>query len=1004
MRSHPIALVLAILACSLPLGAADVRFNRDIRPIFSDNCFACHGPDRNARQADLRLDRREVALARGAISPGDTVTSKLVERIRNENDVLRMPPVYSGKTLTEEQKDLLVKWIEQGAEYEPHWAYIPPIRPEAPDGPAGIDFLVEKLLSERGLEPAAETDRRTLARRLSFDLAGLPPTPESVEVFEGDGRPDALERAVDQFLASDHFGERMAVHWLDLVRYADTVGFHGDVAVNVYPYRDYVIRSFNENKPFDEFTREQLGGDLIEGASLEQKVASAYNRLGRMTNEGGSQAKEYLAKYASDRARTASTVWLASTMGCAECHDHKFDPFLASDFYSLQAFFADIEEEGVFAGYGDWGSKMLVPSREARDEIARIDARIARLTEQGTDQFPPTSENLAVFAKELRGALGKWRVLAPNAVRNDCADPDIVDCDKFEIVSEKDGSVSPRFGQESRPGKLAQVVEGDLGSARVTSMLIEMLLSEDCEDYFLGEIEVRWLRPGQPSRRVSIDTVIPDWNDPSGQLQGLIDGNHHTGWTGNPNEEGVRRAVVVFEQAIDAIEGDKLQVTTVYDQIFGLHGISYRQRLSITGEDSFEFPLDGPAAKLLWTDNWNRDQRAVMERLFVRRTGGNPHWPEIRDLQRDKKRVLDHADETLIAKSVEPRTIRVLPRGNWMDDSGEIVEPRAPSFLEQIPRGGGRLDRLDLANWIVDKNNPLTARVFVNRLWKLFFGEGISKVLDDLGSQGEPPVNPDLLDWLAVEFMESGWDVKHIVRTMLLTETYRRSSDPSPELRAADPDNRLHGRQTAARLDAEFIRDNALAVSGLLNPKVGGPSSKPYQPAGHYKELNFPKREYRPDVDADQYRRGLYTHWQRTYLHPSMKAFDAPSREECAANRPQSNTPLQSLVLLNDPSFVEAAKALAVRILESDAATDLERIDLAFRRAFSRRATERERDVLLAFLGGQEVHYGENRSEASKLLSTGLSPVPSEIDTAELAAWTSVSRALLNKHEFVMKY
>lgn len=1005
MRSCPIVLALTLLACSLSLSADEIRFNRDIRPIFSDNCFACHGPDRNARQASLRLDRREVAIARGAISPGDTAASKLVERIRNENEILRMPPVYSGKSLTEAQQDLLVRWVAQGAEYEPHWAYIPPVRPEGADGPAAIDYLIEKRLSEQGLEPVGEADRPTLARRLSFDLTGLPPTPDVVEAFSRDDRPDAIERLVDHLLFSDHYGERMAVHWLDLVRYADTVGFHGDVAVNVYPYRDYVIRSFNENKPFDKFTREQLGGDLIEGATLEQKVASGYNRLGRMTNEGGSQAKEYLAKYAADRARTASTVWLASTMGCAECHDHKFDPFLASDFYSMQAFFADIEEEGVFAGYGDWGSKMLVPSEQARDEIAEIEDRIADLAQKGKGALPPTSEHLASFAAQLKESIEQWQVLVPATVRNDCSNPDIIDCDKYEIVSEDGGSVVPRFGKEAKPLTVAQVVEGDLESGRVTAMLIEMLLQEDCEDFFLGEIEVRWLRPGQPARRVSIDSVIPDWDDASGKLQGLVDGNHHTGWTGNPNEEGVRRAVFVFEQAIDAKEGDKLQVTTVYDQIFGLHGISFRQRLSLTDEERFEFPLDGPAAKLISADEWNEDERAVIERLFLRRTGTNPHWMDISDLERERKRVLDHADETLIAKSIEPRTIRVLPRGNWMDDSGELVEPRAPSFLDQIPASDGqRLDRLDLADWIVNRNNPLTARVFVNRLWKLFFGHGISKILDDLGSQGEPPVNQELLDWLAVEFMESGWDVKHIVRTMLVTRTYRRSSEPSPELRAADPDNRLHGRQTAERLDAEFVRDNALAVSGLLNGKVGGPSSKPYQPAGHYKELNFPKREYRPDTDDNQYRRGLYTHWQRTFLHPSMKAFDAPSREECAADRPKSNTPLQSLVLLNDPTYVEAAKALAVRILGSDASDDAGRIDFAYQRAFSRQATEREHDVLSTFLENQRAHYDALPNEAGALLGTGLYAVPSAMDDVEVAAWTAVSRALLNKHEFVMKY
>ncbi len=1003
-RHWPSAVVSAVALAAVPLLGEDIRFNRDIRPIFSDNCFACHGPDGNARQADLRLDRREVALAREAIVPGDPAASKLVAKIRHENELLRMPPAYSGKSLTARQKALLVAWIEQGAEYERHWAYIPPERPDAPQGSAAIDHFVAKRLEAVGLEPAGQADARTLARRASFDLTGLPPAPEQVEALESDSRPDAFERFVDQLLDSDHYGERMAVHWLDLVRYADTVGFHGDVAVNVYPYRDYVIRAFNENKPFDEFTREQLGGDLMPDPSLGQRVASAYNRLGRMTNEGGSQAKEYLAKYSADRARTVSTVWLASTMGCAECHDHKFDPFLAKDFYAMQAFFADIEEEGVFAGYGDWGEKLLVPSARARERIADIDARIAALRDQGTDRLPATDENLEAFAEDLRESLARWQLLEPSEVRNDCSDPDIWDCEKFSIEADDDGFAGPRFGEDGKPSKLAQIVETDLGSERVKSLLVEVAASEDCDDFFLGEIEVRWLRPGEPPLRVAIESMVPDWDDGSAALQSLEDTNHHTGWTGDPSQQGVRRAVFVFEQALEPSEGDKLQVTSYYDQIFSLHGISYRQRLWVTGADAFDLPVEDSEAALLRAASWEGDDRGVIERLFARRTAGNPHWQSIRDLEREKKRILDHADETLVTKAIEPRTIRVLPRGNWMDDSGEIVEPQAPSFLRQIEDDGDRLNRLDLANWLVDRGNPLTARVFVNRLWRLFFGSGISKVLDDLGSQGEPPTNPELLDWLAVEFMESGWDVKHIVRTMLLSETYRRSSDPAPELRAADPGNRLHGYQAAKRLDAEFIRDNALAVSGLLNDRVGGRSGKPYQPAGYYKELNFPKRVYRADADGNQYRRGLYTHWQRTYLHPAMRAFDAPSREECAADRAQSNTPLQSLVLLNDPSYVEAAKALAVRILGADAADDSERMDFAYRLAFSRAASRDERAVLLALLERQRARYRASADEARELLAVGMRPVPTSFGQAEVAAWTSVSRALMNKHEFVMKY
>ena len=1006
MTSCPRLLISAsaILIGGASLQAAAVRFNRDIRPIFSDTCFACHGPDRNARQANLRLDQREEAVARGVIVPGDPAASLLVQRIGHENAALRMPPSYSDKSLTEEQRTLLARWIEQGAEYESHWAYLPPQRPEAPAGSAAIDFLGDRLLRSKGLEPGAGADRRTLARRASFDLTGLPPEPDLVAEFIGDQRPDAYARFVDRLLASRHYGERMAVHWLDLVRYADTVGFHGDVAVSVYPYRDYVIRAFNENKPFDEFTREQLGGDLMPAATLEQRVASTYNRLGRMTNEGGSQAKEYLAKYSADRARTVSTVWMASTMGCAECHDHKFDPFSAKDFYAMQAFFADIEEEGVFSGYGDWGAKLLVPDSASRHELAEIDARIEYLRAQGNDRLPPEPQTLREYAAELRGNLAEWQALEPASVASDCSHPDIQGCEKFEIVAEDGGFVRTRFRNDSRPGSVAQVLEADLEDGKIAALLIEFFPTQACDDFFLGEIEVRWHRPGREPRRTAIEAFIPDSDDESARLQRLIDGNHHTGWTGSPNDEGTRRGILKLAEPIEARAGDKLVVATVHDQIFGLHGLAYRMRFRVTGAAAPEFPVDGRTAELLEAESWDEAQRARAERLFRKRTGANRHWREIRGLEWRRKTLLDHADETLVTKSVEPRAIRVLPRGNWMDDSGEIVEPQAPHFLAQIPAGDRRLNRLDLADWLVARDNPLTARVFVNRLWKLFFGAALSKVLDDLGSQGEPPLNQDLLDWLAVEFMDSGWDVKHMVRTMLLSETYRRSSEASPELQTTDPGNRYHGRQTAVRLDAEFIRDNALAVSGLLNPRLGGRSSRPYQPAGHYQELNFPKRVYHPDLDDNQYRRGLYTHWQRTFLHPSMKAFDAPSREECAADRPQSSTPLQALVLLNDPTYVEAAKAFAVRILGAEAEDASGRIDYAFRRAFSRTATDRERTALLKLLDGQRETYRRDVGQARALLGTGLYRIPADIDPAEAAAWTAVSRAILNKHEFVMKY
>ena len=984
--------------------AEPVKFNRDVRPILSENCFACHGPDKNARQADLRLDQREQAVARGAIRPGDASGSKLVARIRADQEMLRMPPVWSDKKLSPEQQQTLVDWIEQGAEYAAHWAYIPPQRPAAPAGSEAIDYFLDRRLREQGLAPVDEADRRTLSRRLSFDLLGLPPESEMVEAFERDSDPQAYEKLLDRLLASPHFGERMAVQWLDWVRYADTVGFHGDVAVNVYPFRDYVIRSFHENKPFDQFTREQIGGDLIPNAGVDQLVASAYNRLSRMTNEGGSQAKEYLAKYAADRVRTTSTAWLGSTLGCAECHDHKFDPFSTRDFYAMQAFFADIEEKGVFSGYGDWGSKIQVPSFEARERIAAIDQRIETLREQGRGQLEANEANLNVFASRLKRGLESWTVLHPSSVNNDCSDPDVEGCDSFELLSE-DGFIQLRKKGDLKTLTLVEKAESKLAPGRVTSLMIEVSEVENSMDFFLAEFKVSLLRDGEPSRPAPVKTFLPDWEGPGVMLRDTVDGNHHTGWGGNPCDEGVRRAVFVLREPIQARDGDRLVVTTTFDRIFGLKGFALEYRLWAGNADNPEVPpRDAWRPALTHEGGRSPAQRQSLVDAWKKVTKRNANYLEIRALERQKKTLTDAADQCLVTKAVEPREIRVLPRGNWMDTSGAVVEPQTPHFLPAALADDRRLTRLDLADWIVDRNNPLTARVFVNRLWKMFFGTGISKVLDDLGSRGEPPVHQELLDWLAVEFMESGWDVKHVIRTMLLSKTYRRASEPSEALARSDPYNRLHGRQTTRRLDAEFIRDNTLKVSGLLNPKIGGRSVKPYQPADYYIELNFPKRRYHADNNENQFRRGLYVHWQRTYLHPAMMAFDAPTREECAADRSISNTPLQALTLLNDPSFVEAAKAFGARILQSGERKDAERLDFAFREAFSRRADARERDVLLGLLHQQREHFKSRPAQAEELLATGISEAPGDIQPAELAAWTMVARALLNKHEFVMRY
>ena len=994
-----------LLACGVGPAAERVEFNRDVRPILSENCFACHGPDGNARQADLRLDRREDAMARGVLQPGDASASRLVQRIHQENLALVMPPVATGKKLTGEQKEVLSEWIAQGAEYQEHWAYLKPQRPAAPPGPSGIDHLVNRRLEERGLRPVAEAGRRTLARRLSFDLTGLPPEPSLVDAFVGDTAPAAYERLLDTLLDSPHYGERMAVHWLDLVRYADTVGYHGDTAVSVYPFRDYIVRSFNENKPFDEMTLEQLAGDLLEEPTPWQLVASGYNRLSRMTNEGGSQAKEYLAKYASDRVRNISTVWLGSTLGCAECHDHKFDPFLAKDFYSMAAFFADIQEEGVFSGHGNWGSSVRVLAPAARREMDRVEQRLAEL-KPAADPPPEVSERaLGEFAAYLREDLLRWKVLDPERVWADCTHPDFDQCGRFALEEEADGVVRVTLSGDKKPSKSIHRAEIALSPGTLTAVALELYPTGDYSSFYLSEFEVRLLGRERWPVRVSLAGLVPDREEPGSMLRDTLDDNYHTGWSGKWEDDSSRSALFAFEAPLRTRAGERLQVTLIGYQQGGL-GLPSRFRLLGTDAAFPEQPATGALRSAVLADGELSDpQRAALLEAYNSFGAFRPDWREIRALERSKKVLLDGAGQSLVAKAVdEPRPMRILPRGNWMDDSGEAVEPQVPQFMGSLATDGRRPSRLDLARSVTDPDNPLTARVFVNRLWKMFFGTGLSKVLDDLGSQGEPPANQELLDWLAVEFVESGWDVRHIVKTMLLSDAYRRSSEPSDELLSEDPYNRLHGRQTMSRLDAEFVRDNALAVSGLLNRAMGGPSVKPYQPEGYYKELNFPKRVYEADFNTNQFRRGLYTHWQRQYLHPALMAFDAPAREECAAERGVSNTPLQSLVLLNDPSYVEAARAFAARIVRDGGRSAAKRIDFAFREAFSRPPLAAERAVLLGLLERHSKQFRADPDSAEQLLATGISRLPAGVSVPELAAWTSVARALYNKHEFLMRY
>ena len=952
-----------------------------------------------------------------AIVPGKPDDSELIRRILSEDPDEVMPPSTHRKRLSEEQKQLFIRWVQQGAEWSDQWAWSTPQRHDPPDVTAvgsvsnWIDAFILARLEAEGISSSEPADRRTLIRRLSFDLLGLPPTVEQVEAFLSDERDDAWSRLVDSFLQSPRFGERMTVYWLDLVRYADTVGYHGDQNVSVSPYRDYVIQAFNSNMPFDQFTREQLGGDLLPDPTQQQLVASGYNKLGMMSAEGGVQPKEYLAKYAADRVRTAGSVWLGATIGCAECHDHKFDPFTTKDFYRFAAFFADIKERGLYSG-NQFGPSVSVADTELPELLDPVQIEIAALEQK---LATPTTE-LAVAQQQWEEQLLAERIAwHPLEIATASAEHGTL------LEQQDDGSIlaTGTVSDVNTYAISAKAVPVGLTGLRLQTLPHDSMPKKgsgraDDGNFVLTELVL--LADGEPVKlqnaQADFEQTVSTEKNPwkAWNAASTIDGDekgHTWGWAikpqvNQPHDLMVETKSVVSAKSLTVRLEQKHESPRFSIGRFRLWYTTDDQPLQL--DDFLRLPSEIRDILLVDRSARSSDQQTALQTYY---RSVAPELDPIRDSlaklkKREKELIERHTRTSLITVSVEPREMRVLPRGNWMDMSGEIVMPGVPGFLPQLDVEG-RAGRLDLANWLVSRDNPLTARVFVNRLWKLFYGTGISKVLDDVGAQGEPPVHPELLDTLAVEFMDSGWDVRHMIRLMVNSATYRQSSLMRDDLAARDPYNRLLARQSRHRLDAEFVRDNALSVSGLLVHEVGGRSVKPYQPAGLYRHLNFPARKYQQDNDRNQYRRGLYTHWQRQFLHPAMKSFDAPAREECTAERPRSNTPLAALVLLNDPSYVEAARAFAERALQNGGDTDEERLDWITQRALSRGPRTEELDVLLPLLDAQRAFYAAHSDKAKALVATGLSPVADDLPVVETAAWTGVTRTIFNTHEFITR-
>ncbi len=996
-----------------PAVPAKIEFNRDVQPILSDNCFYCHGNDPKHREADLRLDIRDEAVKAEAFIPGKASKSELVSRILTADEDDLMPPPDSHKKLTQRQKEILKKWIDQGAAYQQHWSYEKPVKAAIPAGKNGVDVLVQQRLTEIGLKPSPQADARTLIRRLYMDLIGLPPTPEEVAAFEKDASPAAFAKLVESLLKNPHYGERMAIGWLDVVRFADTIGYHSDNPHNVWPYRDYVIQSFNSNKRFDRFTLEQIAGDLMPDADQETRVGSAFNRLLLTTEEGGAQAKDYEQRMLTDRVRAVGNAWIGQTTGCCQCHDHKFDPWTQRDFYSLGAFFADIKEP--ILGRREPGILVLDAAGQKRQtDIAQRLAALQAEFAKPRPELAPAQATWEKLALEAVTASGMWQPLkqitAASAKKN------------IALKADQEGVVRGTIDAKRNERKLNDGTETYTLTTKLpqgtTGIRIEALKEKlpgiglaANSNFVLSEIALTTGAKNKPTK-LALAHASATFEQKTLPAAAAIDGisdKKENGW-GVLGATGADQSL--YLEIAEPLTEANTAVTFTLTFGWGENHEMANLRLSSTSAPK---PIRAPGASLPAAEIADILKAAPEKRTPAQKQKLTAAYkqiaPELNDLrtkiatvEKEKADFESSAPKCIVSISdTNKRTVRILPRGNWMDESGEVVKAALPGYLPKTKIEGRDLTRLDLAQWLVSKDNPLTARTVMNRLWKQFFGTGLSKVLDDLGAQGEPPVNPTLLDWLACEFMDSGWDMQHMIRIIVNSEAYQQVSTSTKELTAADPYNRECARQSPFRLDAELVRDNALTISGLLVPKIGGPSVKPYQPAKYWENLNFPTREWQNDSGEGLYRRGLYTWWQRSFTHPSLLAFDAPSREECVAERNRSNIPQQALVLLNDPTYVEAARVYAARIMTESNGDTSQRITWAVQQALQRKPSADELKTLSALFAQQLADYQKEPAAAAELLKTGAAPVAPNLSSSELAAWTHVARVLLNLHETITR-
>ena len=1041
----------ATLATTLSLFAADDRigFNRDVRPILGEYCYHCHGPDPGTRKEGLRFDREEGFFAQRDDGPtvvkGKPDKSPLYQRITSDDSDEIMPPPKEHKKMKPAEIATIKKWIEQGAEWQPHWSFIAPAKPPMPPGAAHpIDAFIFEKLASSGLKPSPQADKRTLARRVSLDITGLPPTPEQLEEFLKDEAPDSYDKLVDKLLASPRYGEHRARYWLDAARYGDTHGQHIDNYREIWPYREWVINAFNRNQRFDEFTVEQIGGDLLPNPTKEQLVATGFHRCNITTAEGGTIPEENLANYAKDRVETTSWVWLGLTSNCAECHDHKFDPITARDFYSMTAFFRNTTQDHTDRNVRDTAPVLVLPVGEDAKRFDVIPAEIAA-----------AKSKLVELQTTTNDAFEKWQMSAKAvSIENETYTDTLI----AQIpLSEGVGNTAKAFVRgkpqafalpqnvvwkaEGKNGPAAQVADGasinlgDLGdfekdqafSASVwffrpgaSNAAGGILAKMDKEDGFRGwdifyagnEIAVHLIHKWQDNavKVVTTDEAgKPDqWRhialtyDGSGKAAGLsiyVDGK-------------LRKTKVEVDKLTGSIRtkqplmvgrraGGGEVFTGAVQDVRLYSGVLKEKQVRTIAELPDLRPI---LAKLVGTRTPEERQR-----LFAFFSAGDPTSKDltakIAALESEKKEIQKRSPVTHIQKEKadsQPMA-RLLFRGQY-DQPKDELKPAVLASLHPMP-AGAPLNRLGLAEWLVAKDNPLTARVTVNRFWQDIFGTGLVKSSQDFGIMGDPPSHPALLDWLAVDFRDNGWDVKRLIRQFVTCEAYKQSAVVTPEKLERDPENRLLSRGPRFRMDAEMVRDYALAASGLLVQKVGGPSVRPYQPDGVWEAVAMPESntgKYKRDTGEALYRRSLYIFWKRSAPPASLDVFNAPSRESCTIRRERTNTPLQALVTLNDPQFVESARHLAQSALQKTKDANAV-LDFMARRVLLRALRAEEIPILTASHDVLLTHYTQSPDDAKSLLSFGESKADPALPPAQLAAWTMVANQILNLDETLNK-